>query len=58
MLYFYLVASKDYLNLRIENDNDVLEWVNVDDVVNKLSYDNLKVFFEQIKNIVYKNINK
>lgn len=43
VLYFYLVVLKDDLNLRIENDNDVLEWVNIDDIVNKISYDNLKI---------------
>jgi len=40
-----------------EEDKEIYEWVNVDNVYNKLSYGNLKDFWIKIKNPI-KNIFK
>lgn len=46
----FLAMSQEDNKLKIEHDGDILEWVNINEVNNKLSYDNLKDFFNKIRN--------
>jgi len=52
-LKFYLVRSSDDKNLKVEFLEDSLEWVEIDKVCEKLSYDNLKEYFDKIKNNLF-----
>ena len=49
VLYFYLVKAKNDFNLKLEHSEDALEWVKIDEVCDKLSYTDLKEYFNNIK---------
>lgn len=51
-LKMFLVESEDDTLLRTEHEGDKLEWVSLDDVVAKLSYDNLKTYFASISHLL------
>ena len=44
----FFVRSKDDSKLIVEFENDKIEWVPYNEVVEKLSYDNLKEYFTSI----------
>ena len=51
--YFYLAIDDGPTNKSIAiDDREVLEWVNPHDVENKLSYEDLKTFWNSSKNTV------
>lgn len=52
IVYFYLVKSKNDLYLKLEHKEDFLEWVYIEDVINKLSYNNLKEYFKLVKDLI------
>ncbi len=43
----FLVQSEDDSLLKIEFEGDEIQWVQCSNVINKLSYDNLKDYFEK-----------
>ena len=44
----FLVSSLDDSKVKIEHENDKIEWVPFENVVGKLSYDNLKEYFGNV----------
>ncbi len=44
----FLVRSVDDSTLKTEYESDNIEWVSIDEVTAKLSYDNLKEYFEKV----------
>ncbi|HBD24898.1 MAG: hypothetical protein A2566_00945 [Candidatus Zambryskibacteria bacterium RIFOXYD1_FULL_40_13] len=48
----FLVSSNDDTQLRLELEGDVIMWVSKDEVIEKLSYDNLKNYFRNVSSIV------
>jgi 8-oxo-dGTP pyrophosphatase MutT (NUDIX family) len=44
----FLVMSKDDSRLKLEFEKDEIEWVQFDEVNNKLSHDNLKEYFTYV----------
>lgn len=55
--YMYLVRSKGR-EFVIEKPSDKIEWINIDEVKNKLGYDNLKQYFSKILPIVKKRLKR
>ena len=53
---FFLVVSKDDTKLKTEFAGDKLQWVTFDEVIEKLSYDNLKDYFRLVLPIIKDNI--
>ncbi|MHB1316543.1 MAG: NUDIX domain-containing protein [Minisyncoccota bacterium] len=45
----FLVESEDDSQLKKEFENDTIEWILSDQVITKLSYNNLKEYFSSIK---------
>jgi len=52
-LKFYLVRSKNDENLKLEFIEDSLEWIEFDKVYEKLSYNNLKEYYNEVKNSLF-----
>lgn len=48
----FLVRSQDDSELKLEFKNDEIQWVPLSEVEGKLSYDNLKVYFKSILEII------
>jgi len=48
----FLVDSEDDSKLKHEFEGDDLQWIPINQVIDKLSYDNLKEYFESIKPIL------
>ncbi len=45
----FLVQSEDDSKLKLEHEGDKIEWVPFDQVLEKLSYDNLRNYFKSIE---------
>lgn len=54
VISFYLVKAKNDFDLKLEHQEDALEWVKIDEVCDKLSYADLKEYFNNIKEIIKK----
>lgn len=52
----FLVESEDDSQLKLEFENDHIEWIPVNEIINRLSYDNLKEYFSSVKNQINKII--
>jgi len=48
--YYWLCSATG--TLKIEKDGDILEWIPINEVKDKLSYENLKEYFESIKSFI------
>ena len=48
-VYMYLYKPLSF-NLKAEHDGDQVEWVPIEQVIDKLTHHNLKKYFKEIKN--------
>lgn len=48
--YYWLCSVSGSMNIEKAGDN--LEWIPINEVKDKLSYENLKEYFESIKNLI------
>jgi len=51
---FMYLGVADFGNFRPEHDGDYVEWVSLDDIEEKLTYQNLKDYFCQIRKTIKK----
>jgi bis(5'-nucleosidyl)-tetraphosphatase len=52
----FLVISKDDSKIKIENEKDEIEWIPYEDVAEKLSYENLKEYYNSVLPIIKEHI--
>lgn len=48
----FLVRSIDDSTLKTEHDSDIIEWVPINKVSSRLSYNNLKEYFEKVSTLI------
>lgn len=48
----FLVNSTDDGTLKTEHESDSIEWVPIDNVSSRLSYNNLKEYFEKVSEVI------
>ena len=50
--YMYLMRDLETSELKVENEGDILRWVNIDNISEVLHYQNLIDYFESIRGFI------